>query len=124
MQYNILSLSGISALLAVTLTPVFTESAFAQCVNSHVGVQLNISERPARQGSNIEMGSTRPCRGNVNSSSATQVNIGGRGQAEQQQNVNQQMRGGRGNPTGVNGPTINNAVVVPINVRTPKNFNP
>jgi hypothetical protein len=52
------------------------------------------------------------------------VNIGGRGQAEQQQNVNQQIRGGRGNPTGVNGPTINNAVVVPINVRTPKNFNP
>ncbi|MBD2141419.1 hypothetical protein H6F39_08570 [Anabaena sp. FACHB-1250] len=123
MQYNILSLSGISALLAVTLTPVFTESAFAQCVNSHVGVQVNISERPARQGSNIEMGSTGLCTGNVNSSSATQVNIGGRRQAEQQQNVNQQMRGGKSNPTGVNGPTINNPVVVPINVRTPKNFN-
>jgi hypothetical protein len=51
------------------------------------------------------------------------VNIGGQGQAEQQQNVNQQIRGGRGNPTGVNGSTINNSVVIPINVKTPKNFN-
>lgn len=123
MQYNFLSLGRISALLALTLTPVFTESAFAQCVNSHVGVQVNISERPAKQGSNIQMESTGPCTGNVNSSSATQVNIGGSEQAEQQQNVRKQTVGGRGNPTGVNGPTINNSVVVPINVRTPKNFN-
>ncbi|MEI6369608.1 MAG: hypothetical protein ACK52E_13265 [Aphanizomenon sp.] len=123
MQCNLLSTSSISALLVLTLTTVFTESAFAQCVNSHVGVQLNISRLPAKQGSNIEMESTGPCTGNVNSSTATQVNIGGQGQAEQQQNVNQQIRGGRGNPTGVNGSTINNSVVIPINVKTPKNFN-
>ena len=89
MQCNLLSTSSISALLVLTLTTVFTESAFAQCVNSHVGVQLNISRLPAKQGSNIEMESTGPCTGNVNSSTATQVNIGGQGQAEQQQNVNQ-----------------------------------
>ena len=51
------------------------------------------------------------------------MNIGGQGQAEQQQNVNKRIQGGRGNTTGVNGPTINNSVVIPINVKTPKNFN-
>ena len=58
MQCNLLSTSSISALLVLTLTTVFTESAFAQCVNSHVGVQLNISRLPAKQGSKIEMEST------------------------------------------------------------------
>jgi len=124
MQHNLLSFGCISALLGLTLTPMFTESASAQCVMSHVGVQLNISQSQAKQGSNVQMKNTGPCTGNTTSSTATQVNIGGRGKVEQQQNVRHEMRGSKGNGTGVNGPTIKSNVIVPVNVITPKNFNP
>jgi hypothetical protein len=102
---------------------MFTESASAQCVMSHNGVQLNMSQYPAEQGSNVQMESTGPCTGNSSSTSGTQVNIGGNGRVKQQQNVRQKMEGGTGNRTGVNGPTVKIPVVVPVNVTTPKNFN-
>jgi hypothetical protein len=124
MQHNLLSLGCISALLGLSFTPMFTESASAQCVITHTGVQLNMSRYPAEQASNVQMESTGPCTGNVSSSTATQLNIGGNGRVRQQQNVRHEMGGGKGNITGVNGPTVKSSVVVPVNIRTPNNFNP
>ncbi|MBD2296937.1 hypothetical protein H6G06_26545 [Anabaena sphaerica FACHB-251] len=124
MRHNFLSLGCISALLSLTFLPISTGSASAQCVISHVGTQLNMSRNRAEQTSNIQMESTPSCTGNVSSSRAVQVNIGGNGKVRQHQNVYHEMLGGKGNITGVNVPTVKSGVVVPVNVRTPNNFNP
>jgi len=108
--------------LSLIFAPLYAEPLLAQCVMSHVGVQVNISKTPATQTSNVEMQSPESCTGNTSSSTAVQVNTLER-RVIQNQRVRQEITNGRSNTNGVSGPTIQNSVVVPVNVRTPKNFN-
>ena len=80
-----------------------------------------MGQSPAQQTHNTQFKNQGSCTGNVSSSTSTQVNIGGKN-PRQHQEVRHENRGGRGNPSGVNGPTVSVDVVTPINVRTPKNF--
>ncbi|MDH6099129.1 hypothetical protein NWP21_09800 [Anabaenopsis sp. FSS-46] len=122
MKYQDLYLGVLSFGVCLTVASFATSAAFAQCVISHVGVQLNMSPTPARQTSNVQMYSPAACTGNTSSSTAVQVNTGNHGNVRQHQEVLHEIRGNAGNSTAVNGPTIKNSIVVPVNVKTPKNF--
>lgn len=112
-------LLSIASLLAIA--SVVPESASAQCVQAHTGVQLNMGQSPAQQTHNTQFNNQGSCTGNVSSSTSTQVNVGGKN-PRQHQEVRHETRGGRGNPSGVNGPTVSLDVVTPVNVQTPENF--
>jgi hypothetical protein len=119
LSFGLISLMG-SILLPLTLLP---PQASAQCIQSHTGIQLKFGE-PAEQTNHVSQTGEGPCSGNVQSSTSVQVDRNsGRGRSQHQE-VDQHLEGGRGNPTGVNGPTVRNNVVVDVNVRTPKNFKP
>jgi hypothetical protein len=114
-----IALTG-SALLPIALTP---PQASAQCIQSHTGIQLKFGE-PAAQTNNVRQTGDGPCSGNVQTSTSVQVDRNpGRGRSQHQE-VDQRLEGGRGNGTGVSGPTVRNSVVVDVNVKTPKKFKP
>ncbi|TVP63333.1 MAG: hypothetical protein EA343_08440 [Nodularia sp. (in: Bacteria)] len=123
MKHKDLYLGFLSFGMFLTVAAIATKPVIAQCVTSHVGVQLNMSNTPARQTSNVEMNSPKSCTGNSSSSTAVQVNTSNNGRVRQHQEVRHDIRN-NGRNTGVNGPSIQNSVVIPVNVRTPKNFNP
>ena len=110
--------------MCLIVPAIISQPATAQCVMSHVGVQLNISNTPATQTSNVEMHSPKSCTGNTSSSTAVQVNTGNNGRVRQHQEVRHEIRNDGRNRTGVNGRTIKSNIVVPVNVKTPKNFHP
>lgn len=124
MKHKDLYLGFLSFGMCLTVATTATRPAIAQCVISHVGVQLNMSNTPATQTSNVEMKSPKSCTGNSSSSTAVQVNTSNNGRVRQHQEVRHEIRDNRSNTTNVSGPTIKNSVVVPVNVRTPKNFHP
>ncbi|WP_414551854.1 hypothetical protein [Anabaena sp. CCY 0017] len=124
MKHKDLYLSFLSVGICLTVTAIATRPVLAQCVMSHVGVQLNISNTPARQTSNVEMHSPKSCTGNTSSSTAVQVNTSNNGRVRQHQEVRHEIRNNGRNSTGVNGRTIKSNIVVPVNVKTPKNFHP
>ncbi len=126
MKHKDLYLGFLSLGMCLIVTAVTTKPAVAQCVMSHVGVQLNISDTPATQTSNVEMISPKSCRGNTSSSTAVQVNTGNNGRVRQHQEVRHEIRnnGNGGNRTGVSGRTIKSNIVIPVNITTPKNFRP
>lgn len=123
MKFRWLAVSLLSCSTILTLGTSITKPASAQCVGSHVGIQLNMSGEPAQQTSNVQMESEGSCSGNSISTRSTQLNVGGENPVRQHQEVHHNFRGGNGNPTGINGPTVTNSVVVPVDVRTPANFN-
>lgn len=108
-----------ASLLVISIA--IAESASAQCVQSHTGVQLNIGKSPAQQTHSTQFENEGSCTGSVSSSTSTQVNVGGKN-PRQHQEIRHENRGGRGNRKRVNGPTVSVDVVTPINVQTPKNF--
>ena len=107
-------------ILGISLFPAFLiDSASAQCIQSHNGIQLDISKNEnTRQNHEIEMDSSPSCSGNTSSSTSIQTNIGGEG-AEQNQGVIHSNSSSRPNPSGVDAPTIKNGVVIPVRVKTP-----
>lgn len=117
LTYGFLGISSLGAILSVS-----TSSVSAQCVQSHVGMNFNMSRNGASQSSDVKFDNQGSCRGNVSSSTSVNTNIGGRGSVTQHQRVRHQTRGGSSNPSGVNGPTVSNGVVVDVDVRTPKGF--
>jgi hypothetical protein len=117
LTYGFLGISSLGAFLSISLSPVS-----AQCVQSHVGMNFNMSRNPANQSSDIQFDNQGSCVGNVSSSTSVNTNVGGRGSVSQHQSVRHQTRGGSSNPSGVNGPTVSNGVVVNVDVRTPKGF--
>ena len=121
MRIIYLNVSLLSIASWFAIASVIPESAAAQCLQAHTGVQLHIGQSPAQQTHNTQFSNQGSCTGNVSSSTSTQVNIGGKN-PRQHQEVRHENRGGRGNPSGVNVPTVSVDVVTPINVRTPKNF--
>lgn len=121
MKFAYLRVSFLSLASLISLTFIPSQSAFAQCVQSHTGVQLHMGQSPAQQTHNTQFDNQGNCTGNVSSSTSTQVNIGG-DNVRQHQQSRHESRGGRGNPSGVNGPTVSVDVVTPVNVQTPENF--
>jgi hypothetical protein len=121
MKVTRLSLGLLSIASLITIASVVPQSVSAQCVQSHVGVQLNMGQSPAEQTHNTQFDNQGSCTGNVSSSTSTQLNLGGEN-PRQHQESRQETRGGHGNPSGVNGPTVSVDVVTPVNVQTPKNF--
>ena len=119
LSLGILSLSA-SVLLPQVLNP---SKVSAQCIQSHTGIQLKFGE-PAEQTHNVRQTGNGPCSGTVQSSTSVQVDKDTSRGGRQHQEVDQHLDSGRGNRTGVNGPTVRNNVVVDVNVRTPKNFKP
>ena len=118
MRLNVGLLSMISLIAIASAVP---ESASAQCVQAHTGIQLNMGQTPAQQTHNTEFDNQGSCTGNFSSSTSTQVNVGGKN-PRQHQESRHETRGGRGNPSGVDGPTVSVDTVVPVNVQTPENF--
>lgn len=106
----------------VTFVSTLPNSVSAQCIQSHQGVQVNISRHGADQTNDVQFDNQGPCTGNSSSSTSTQLNIGGNGRNRQHQNSRHRQTGGQSNPTGINGPTVTNGTVVDVDVRTPKNF--
>lgn len=117
LTYGFVVISGLGAFFSISTSPVS-----AQCVQSHVGMNFNMSRNPAAQSSDVQFDNQGPCRGNVSSSTSVNTNIGGRGSVTQHQRVRHQTRGGSSSPSGVNGPTVSNGVVVDVDVRTPEGF--
>ena len=117
-----LKITWICVPLFTALASVFTNPVFAQCVQSHQGIQVNISKHGADQTNDVQFDNQGPCTGNVSSSTSTQVTIGGNGRNSQHQKARHSQRGGEGNPTGINGPTVSGSTVVDVDVRTPENF--
>ena len=110
-------------LLLITSLPllpsILINPASAQCLQSHTGVQLDISQNHnTRQSNDIEMSSNPSCSGNTSSSTSTQTNIGGEG-ARQTQRYRHFNSSSESNPSGVDAPTIQNRVVIPVPVQTP-----
>ncbi|AFZ38278.1 hypothetical protein Sta7437_4845 (plasmid) [Stanieria cyanosphaera PCC 7437] len=107
-------------IISLPLLPsILIDPASAQCVQSHTGVQLDISKNHhTRQSNEVEMSSNPSCSGNTSSSSSTQTNLGGEG-ATQTQRARHSHSSSSPNPSGVNAPTIQNSVVVPVPVETP-----
>ncbi|MDP5338188.1 MAG: hypothetical protein NWQ28_06395 [Nodularia sp. (in: cyanobacteria)] len=124
MKRKDLYLGFLSFGMCLTVATFATKPAVAQCVMSHVGVQLNMSNTPATQTSNVEMHSPKSCTGNTSSSTAVQVNTSNNGRVRQHQEVRHEIRNNGRNSTGMSGPTVKSSIVVPVNVKTPKNFHP
>lgn len=115
---GLLSLGG-----TLMLNPFHPSPASAQCIQAHTGIQLKFGE-PAEQTHTVNQTGNGPCSGSTQSSTSVQVDRDVDHRGRQHQDVDQRLEGGRGNGTGVNGPTVRNSVVVDVNVRTPKNFKP
>ena len=80
----------------------------AQCIQADVSVQYNISgsKEPTRRSNDVTMVSDRNCSGNVSVTKGVQGNIGSSGPLEQRRVVEHRQQGGKGNPSGVNPPTV------------------
>lgn len=118
---SILFLLGcLSSSALLPISPVFTHSATAQCVMTDVSVQVAVrgSRRPSRQSNNVDMQSQGRCSGNAITQVGTQVYTGS-GRANQQRTSRQRINGGRGNGTGINGPTIKVPIGVQVDVYNP-----
>jgi hypothetical protein len=98
--------SGIFSLNFVAVSPLL-----AQCVQADVGVQVDVSRGKANQTHNRDAQQEGPCTGNTSVTSGAQVNVRGDG-VNQHREVKQRMTGGSGNPSGVNGPTVQPSVNV------------
>ncbi|MCC5637718.1 hypothetical protein LC593_18105 [Nostoc sp. CHAB 5844] len=107
-----------SALLP--LSPALTAPAAAQCVMTDVSVQVAVrgSRQPSRQSNNVDLQNQGRCSGNAITQVGTQVYTGS-GRANQQRTSRQRINGGRGNGTGINGPTIKVPVGVQVDVYNP-----
>jgi hypothetical protein len=121
MKFTYLSVGFLSVSSLFGLTFVPPQSASAQCVQSHTGVQLHMGPTPAQQTHTTQFENQGSCTGNASSTTSTQVNIGG-DNVRQDQQSRHESRGGNGNASGVNGPTVSVDTVVPVNVQTPQNF--
>lgn len=115
---GVLSLSS-----AIAAAPGFTAPASAQCLQSHIGLQVKFG-KPVPQTNDVTQEVEGSCRGNVQTSTIVQVDKDVNSTTPQHQVVEQRVRGGRGNGTGIEGPTVKSNIVVPIHIQTPEGFNP
>ncbi len=97
------------------------KSANAQCVQADVSLQYNISgsREPTERSNNVVMESEPGCTGNTSITTGVQGNIGGTNRVEQHRQVRHVQKGSRGNPTGVNGSTVQIRSNVGVDVYNP-----
>jgi hypothetical protein len=115
-----LLLGWLSSGALLPILPAFTGSAAAQCVMTDVSVQVAVrgSRQPSRQSNDVDLQNEGGCSGNSITQVGTQVYTGS-GRANQQRTSRQRITGGRGNGTGINGPTIKVPVGVQVDVYNP-----
>lgn len=118
MKFPALVFGFLSVSSILIFSPSATNSASGQCVQVDQSVQVSISgSGPAKRRNNIELRSEGPCTGSYGVTTGTQVHVGP-GQAVQERNVRQTLRGDRKNPAG-SGRTIQIQVNPQIDVRNP-----
>ena len=82
-------------------------AAKAQCVQGDVSVQYSISgsKKPSQRTNDVTMESQPGCSGNSSVTTGVQGHVGPT-PAEQNRRVRQVQTGNQGNPTGINGSTV------------------
>ena len=103
----LLACSGIFSFNFLTIS----SPVLAQCVQTDIGVQVDVSRSKANQTYSRDSQIEGDCTGNTNVSTGVQVNVSGNG-VEQNREVRQRMKGQRRNPNGVNGPNFQHGVNV------------
>ena len=98
--------SGILSFNLQSSSPVL-----AQCVQTDVGVQVDVSRGEAKQTYNRDAQIEGACSGNTNVSTGVQVNVSGDG-VEQNRRVRQRMSNPNNNRGRVNGPVFQHGVNV------------
>lgn len=93
---------------SISTTLVFAVSGNAQCVQADTSIQYNISgsKKPTQRSNDVQMNSSKSCRGNVSATTGVQGNVGGTAPVEQHRTVRQTQMGGAESATGVNVPTV------------------
>ena len=107
-----------------SLTVLGTFPAIAQCVQGDASVQYNISgsEQKTRRINNVKMESDPNCTGNSSITRSVQGNIGGTNSVEQNREVEQIQRGGKGNRSGVSGSTVKIRSEATVDVRNSADY--
>ena len=107
-----------------SLTALGTFPAIAQCVQGDASVQYNISgsEQKTRRTNNVKMESDPNCTGNSSITRSVQGNIGGKNSVEQNREVEQIQRGGKGNRSGVSGSTVKIRSEATVDVRNSADY--
>lgn len=117
-------LLGVVSLSSVfTATPGLMTPASAQCIQSHMGIQVKYG-KPVEQTNDVTQEVEGSCSGNVQSSTIVQVDKDVDSTTPQRQVVEQRVKGGRGNGTGIEGPTIKSNMVIPVVLPVPPGYKP
>ncbi|MFM7571724.1 MAG: hypothetical protein ACKO4S_01085 [Snowella sp.] len=118
-----LSIIGVSLGL-FGLTVLGTFPAIAQCVQGDTSVQYNISgsRQKTQRTNNVKMESDPNCTGNASITRSVQGNIGGTNSVEQNREVEQIQRGGKGNRSGVSGSTVKIRSEVTVDVHNSADY--
>lgn len=121
MKFSLLAVACLSISTIFTVGSSVNNTASAQCVQTVVGVQANISgsRQPTERSNDVQMTSQGPCTGNAQVTTGVQLNEGGSGRVIQRRTVRQQMNGGSDNGTGVDGSTVQIQVTPGIDVYNP-----
>jgi len=118
MKFSAIAFSFLSVSSILIFSPSATNSAAGQCVQLDQSVQVSVSgSGPAKRRNNVELNSEGPCTGSYGVTTGTQVHVGP-GQAVQERNVRQTLRGDGKNTVG-SGRTIQIRVNPQIDVRNP-----
>ncbi len=107
-----------------SLTVLGTFPAIAQCVQGDASVQYNISgsDQKTRRTNNVKMESDPNCTGNSSITRSVQGNIDGTNSVEQNREVEQIQRGGKGNHSGVSGSTVKIRSEATVDVRNSADY--
>ncbi len=94
----------------LSLTPMLTKNAVAQCIQADVSVQYNISgsRKPTIRSNDVQMQSDGNCNNNAIVTTSVQGNEGGNGVVIQRRTVRQQIKnnGNNNRPSDVIVPNI------------------
>jgi hypothetical protein len=102
---------------------IYSQPALAQCVQADIGIQYNIGNKPAQRSNDVQMESDPNCQGNRSVTTSVQGNVG-EGEVQQNRRVRHRQRSDSPNPTGVQGPNVQNQTQVQVDVYDPNSKNP
>lgn len=98
-----------------------TDNALAQCIQSDVSVQYNISgsRQPTDRRNDVQFDSSPNCQGNTSVTTGVQGNVGGTGRVRQHRTVRHNQRGGSNHRGFTGGPNLQIQVNPAIDVYNP-----
>ncbi|ACK66312.1 hypothetical protein PCC8801_2293 [Rippkaea orientalis PCC 8801] len=107
--------------LLVGLESSLNKGVQAQCIQGDVSIQYNISgsQKPTTRTNDVVMEKNPKCSGNSSITTGVQGNRGGKTPVEQHRRVHQVQTGGQGNPTGIDGSTVQIRSNVQVDVDNP-----